>query len=150
MKAIILLAAAAVVLAGCQNSAQKQAETLLKQADEAFEKGQYDRAIIKIDSLRELYPSAIDVRTRALKLYQNVELKRAQIHLEAVDSMLQAAKREYDSMKPDVELAKQELRATQEQMQAYNMTKAKIDSLQVLFDTECAKIKYIRKKQKEL
>ena len=41
------------------------------------------------------------------------------------------------------------LRATAEELQMLNETKVRLDSLKVRFDMQCAKIKYIHKKQKE-
>ena len=42
------------------------------------------------------------------------------------------------------------LRATKEELSMLNKTKVKLDSLRVRFDMQCAKIKYIHKKQKEV
>ena len=49
-----------------------------------------------------------------------------------------------------VERDKANLRATKEALEMLARTKQKRDSLQVRFDVQCAKIKYIHKKQKEV
>lgn len=144
---IILFAAA--VLASCGGSAQQKAEELLRQADFDFEHGHYDMALASIDSLRKIYPNAVDVRRRALVLYQNIALKQAQEDLEQTDRLLQVARRDYDYIKREVEKRRSDLNATAEQLRTMTLTKIKLDSLQVRFDMQCAKIKYIHKRQKE-
>lgn len=144
---IILFAAA--VLASCGGSAQQKAEELLRQADFDFEHGHYDMALASIDSLRKIYPNAVDVRRRALVLYQNIALKQAQEDLEQTDRLLQVARHDYDYIKREVEKRRSDLNATAEQLRTMTLTKMKLDSLQVRFDMQCAKIKYIHKRQKE-
>ena len=67
----------AVVLVACGSNTQKEAERLLQQANEQFTQKRYDRALITLDSLRKVYPGAIDTRKQALKLRQSIELKRS-------------------------------------------------------------------------
>ena len=141
---------ALLMTTACADGNQQKAEALLQQANEQFEKGQYDRALISIDSLRELYPNAIDTRKRALKLYQDVELKRSQEELAVVDSLLEQAKHDYDALKQQADADRAALRATEQQLQRTNEALAHRDSLQTRFDVLCAKIKYIHKKQKEI
>ena len=79
MRRLVLSAMAAVMLLSCgENSAQKQAEEMLSKAGTCYEQGQYDEALTVIDSLRKIYPNAIDTRKKALRLYQDIELKKAQ------------------------------------------------------------------------
>ena len=143
----ILLAA---VLVACGDSMEKQAEQMLQQANRQFEQQQYDRALITIDSLRKVFPSAIDARKKALRLQQDVELKRSQEELAVVDSMLQAVKQDYENMQQQVEQHKAALQATPEELTLLTMTRVRRDSLQTRFDVLCAKIRYIHKKQKEI
>ena len=56
---------------------------------------------------------------------------------------------DYNYQKAKVEKDREMLRATEEELQMFNETKVKLDSLKVRFDMQCAKIKYIHKKQKE-
>ena len=137
------------LLTACAGDNQRQAENLLKKANEQFEKQQYDLALITIDSLRQMYPNAIDTRKKALSLYQCIELKRTQEELAVVDSMLEAVKHDYDYQRVKVEKDRAELRATKDELLMLNQTRARRDSLQNRFDVLCAKIRYIHKKQKE-
>lgn len=151
MKArLIIISIIVAVMAACDgNSAQKQAEEMLKQANFDYEHGRYDMAIQAIDSLRKIYPNAVDVRRKALTLYQNISLRQAQEDLEQTDQLLQEAKRDYEFVKTEVEKRRAELTATAEELQTVTLMKMKVDSLQVRFDVQCAKIKYIHKRQKE-
>ena len=140
---------AILLLTACQDSTQQQAEGMLQRAGQLFDEQQYDRALIIIDSLRKVYPGAIETRKQALRLQQNIELKRSQEELALVDSALQAVKHDYEYQKQKVEKDKQELRATAEELTMLTKTRVTRDSLQTRFDVLCAKIRYIHKKQKE-
>ena len=138
------------MLVACGSNTQKEAEQLLKQANTQFEHKQYERALNAIDSLRKIYPNAIDTRKKALKLQQSIELKRAQEELSLVDSMLQAVSHDFRYQQQKVEKDKQELRATADELTMLTKTRMRRDSLQTRFEVLCAKIRYIHKKQKEL
>ena len=147
---VFVILAAVLLLTACRDSKQKEAEAMLAKANQLFSEQKYDRALIVIDSLRKVYPSAIETRKQALSLQQNIELKRSQEELAILDSVLQAVKHDYDYQKQKVEKDKQELRATAEELTMLTKTRVKRDSLQTRFDALCAKIRYIHKKQKEL
>ena len=140
----------AVMLVACGNSTQKEAEELLGKANEQFTQKAYDNALTTLDSLRKVYPNAVDTRKKALKLRQSIDLKRSQEELAQVDSMLQAVSHDYRYQQQKVEKDKQELRATAEELTMLTRTRMRRDSLQMRFDVLCAKIRYIHKKQKEL
>ena len=140
----------AVVLMACSDTTQNAANQMLQQANRQFEEGHYDRALITIDSLRKVYPGAIETRKQALRLHQNIELKRSQEELALVDSALQAVKHDYEYQRQKVEKDTRELRATPEELTMLTKTRVRRDSLQTRFDVLCAKIRYIHKKQKEL
>lgn len=149
-KTIVLLFAITVVLVSCGgNDAQKTAEDMLEKAEKYFSEGSYDRAKITIDSLRKVYPGAVETRKKALKLFQDISLKEAQEDLALTDSIMQAVSLDYKYIKDKVEKDKAQLRATAEELELLTRTKMKLDSLKVRFDMQCAKIKYIHKKQKE-
>ena len=131
------------------SDAQQAAENMLEQAEKYFSEGSYDRAKIAIDSLRKVYPGAVETRKKALKLFQNISLKEAQEDLAVTDSALQAVTLDYKYIKDKVDRDKAELRATAEELETLTRTKMKLDSLKVRFDMQCVKIKYIHKKQKE-
>ncbi|MCR5642772.1 MAG: hypothetical protein K6G32_05470 [Prevotella sp.] len=134
-------------ITACGNSKQNEATELLEKAGKEFEQGRYDRALITIDSLRKVYPNAIETRRQALKLYQDIELKRSQEELALVDSALQAVKHDYDYQRAKVEKDKEQLTATPEELTMLTKTRVKRDSLQTRFNVLCAKIRYIHKKQ---
>ena len=139
-----------LVLTGCgENAMEKQARELLEQAKTEFKGGDYAKALATIDSLRKNCPEAIEARKQALRLYQEVELKRAQLTVEGVDTVLQRVEREYQDMKKTVDALREKSAATVEQLRAVNLMRVKRDSLQTVFDVECAKIKYIKKKMEE-
>jgi hypothetical protein len=138
------------MLVACSDDKQKAAEQMLQKAGQQFEQKQYDRALITIDSLRKVYPGAIETRKQALILQQNIELKRSQEELAVVDSLLQVVKSDYETLKQKVEKDKQELKATPEELTMLTKTRVRRDSLQTRFEVLCAKIRYIHKKQKEL
>ena len=147
---ITICVAAAVVMTACSsNDAQKSAEGMLEKAEKYFSEGSYDRAKIAIDSLRKVYPGAVETRKKALKLFQDISLKEAQEDLALTDSIMQKVGLDYKYIKEKVEKDKAELRATPEELELLTRTKMKYDSLKVRFDMQCAKIKYIHKKQKE-
>ncbi len=151
-KITTLCAAIAMMLAmaGCTgNDMKKEAEGLLNNAREQFGKGQYREALATIDSLRKKCPEAIDERKAALRLYQEIELKRAKLNVENADKALQKVENEYQQMKQTVESLKNEGIATAEQLRNLTLTRVKRDSLKTIFDVECAKIKYINKRMEE-
>ena len=134
----------------CEDKESRQkAEAQLEEAGQLFNDGDYDRALAKIDSLRKVFPNAIETRKKALTLYQSISLKQAQEDLAHTDSILQELTHDYNYQKAKVDKDREMLRATAEELQMLNETKVRLDSLKVRFDMQCAKIKYIHKKQKE-
>lgn len=71
-----MICAAVAALASCGDSDRQNAEEMLKQAGYDYEHGRYDMALATIDSLRKTYPDIVDVRRKALALYQNISLKK--------------------------------------------------------------------------
>ena len=67
-----------ILAVACKDNRQQQAEQLLQQAEEQFGASDYQAALSTIDSLRKVYPNAINTRKKALKLYQDIELTKAQ------------------------------------------------------------------------
>lgn len=150
MKTKIFTVILVSLLIACgKNEIQKKAQDLLTEATTAYHNNQYKTAIDKIDTLRKLYPNAIDTRKQALSLYQDIELKKAQKDLEYTDSILRAITHDYDYQRDKVERDKKALNATAEELQTFTLTRMKRDSIQTQFDLLCAKIHYIHKKQKE-
>lgn len=137
-------------LASCgENPIERQAGEMLEKAHTEFKGGDYAKAIATIDSLRKKFPKAIEARKQALKLYQEVELKRAELQVQNADTVLQRVEREYQELKSTVDQLRSKGEATAEQLRNVNLMRVKRDSLKTIFDVECAKIKYIKKKMEE-
>lgn len=134
---------------GCGNRQENAAEALLVRAKQQFEQREYVQALFTIDSLRKAYPNAFDTRRQALKLYQDIELKRSQEELEYVDSVVQVASSDYSQLKTEVEAHKAALCATAEELTALTRAKVRLDSLRTRHEALCAKIRFIHKKQGE-
>lgn len=148
-KTLAAVMAGALLLSCGGDSADRQAGELLRQARAQYEKKEYGKALATIDTLRKTCPEAIEARRQALRLFQEVELSRARQDLEAVDSQLTRAGQELSRMEQEVGKAKAEGKATAGQLTALTRKRMERDSLQTRFDMQCAKIKYIHKKQKE-
>ena len=147
---VTLAACTTLLLASCGgNAVEKQAGKLLEEAKAQYDKGEYDGAIMLVDSLRKTYPKAIEARKQGLRLLQEAELKRAQMRVERTDTTLQRVEREYQAMKKTVDSLRNISQATEEQLREVNLTRVRRDSLKTVFDVECAKIKYIKKKMEE-
>lgn len=87
-----------VLLASCSQE-EKKASDLLMRAEQSYSSANYNEAKMQIDSIRNLYPKVFDVRKKAIRLKQQVELKEQQISLEYLDSMMTVKKILLDSMK---------------------------------------------------
>jgi len=150
MRRIIFIFMSVFLLSGCGSTDnQKEAEELLQQAQSLYEQGQYAEAKACIDSLRRVYPKAIDARKKALRLGWDIDLKKAQDELAVTDSLLQLVQHDYDRQQAKVEKDKAELRATPEELTTLTKTRMKRDSLRTQCEVLGTKIRYIHKKQKE-
>ena len=148
MRRIIFILSSLLLLTACGgNDKQKGAEDLLQQAQSLYEQSQYPEAKACIDSLRKLYPNAIDARKQALRLGWDIELKEAQDELAITDSLLQLVQHDFERQQTKVEKDKAELRATPEELTMLTRTRMKRDSLRTQCEVLGAKIRYIHKKQ---
>lgn len=146
----VMVCCCAIMLAGCSgDDTRKKAEGMLKQAQEQFDNGRYDKALAMIDSLRKNCPEAIEARKAALRMYQEIELKRARLNVEAADKAVSMAERKYEDMKKNVDALKAAGSVTAGDLSSLTRAKLKLDSLRTVFDVECAKIRFIKKKMKE-
>lgn len=149
MRQLLTLLTAGALFAACASDKQKAAEAWLEEATAAYEQADFDKATALIDSIRTAFPNAIDIRRQALKLHQDVELKRAQQELAATDSLLQSVQHDMDYQQEKVNRDKQALRATPEELTMLTQTRIRRDSLRTQCEVLGAKIRYIHKKQKE-
>lgn len=138
------------MLVACGKSPQEQTALLAEQASTLCEEGQFDKARALIDSLRRTYPDNVEARKTALRLHQQVELKAAQEELLRADSLLVLANRELETLQKQVDAHKATLTATADELTLLTMTRMRRDSIRTLYETLGAKIRYIRKKQKEV
>lgn len=150
MKCLIFSLAVVLMLVACGKSPQEQVALLAEQASTLCEEGQFDKARTLIDSLRYTYPNNVEARKAALRLHQQVELKAAQEDLLRADSLLVLANRELETLQKQVDAHKATLTATAEELTLLTMTRMRRDSIRTLYETLGAKIRYIRKKQKEV
>ena len=141
---------AALPLCSCGgDNVAKKAEEMLEQAKGEFGSGHYEEALSTIDSLRKDYPTAVEARKAALKLYQEVELKRSQLSIEQADKALQKIEAEYNRMKATVDGLKEKGEATAAQLTAVTKMRMLRDSLRTVFDVQCAKARYIKNRMGE-
>lgn len=127
-----------VTLAGCNESEEQKAARMLARIDslyELYEEGHYKEVLDSIVSLRSAYPSAVETRKKALKVWQNASLKLAQDDIARTDVMLQETLRKIE--------AETDLRKA-------NLLRVRRDSLQARYEAMCGVVKMIHMRQKEL
>lgn len=91
----------------------------------------------------------IEARKEALKHKQDSTLAATQLELARVDSLLEIVKAEHDQHHQWVMEHSTKLNDQSPEVVKLNQLRSRRDSLQVQWETLGAKIKYIRKKQKE-
>ena len=126
-----------VTLSGCNESEEQKAARMLARIDSLYlyEEGHYKEVLDSIVSLRSAYPSAVETRKKALKVWQNASLKLAQDDIARTDVMLQETLRKIE--------AETDLRKA-------NLLRVRRDSLQARYEAMCGVVKMIHMRQKEL
>ena len=89
-------------------------------------------------------------RKAALEEKQQTELLKAQEELRLTDSLLLIAEKELAEMTPGVEAHKKALKATPEELTALTQLRVRRDSIRTQYEALGLKIRYIRKKIKEV
>ena len=87
----------------------------------------------------------IEQRKAAIQHKQDSTLQAAASEVERLDTLLQKAAKEYEKKKRAAEIAHESGTGTEEMYAEVNRLRQIRDSLQVRFDTECAKIRYVRR-----
>lgn len=144
----------AITLISCGGkSSEEQAEEWLDKAEALAERGEYAEALAAIDSLRAKYPNEIAARKAGLRLHQEISLEQAQKTIGVTDSTLQAVMNEWQSAKTQLDNLRKRGDATDSELKEALTKVATLrerrDSLQVVIDVECAKVKYIKARMKE-
>jgi len=145
---ILAGAAAALLMCACGNASDSAAR-LADECEKLYESKEYDAALVLVDSLRRTYPGEAAARRKALEIYQKAELAKAQAGVLAADSALRQAAgalREADSV---VARHKADGTVTADELTRQTRLRMRRDTLQTLFDVQCAKIRYIKQKMKE-
>ena len=62
----IILTTAILLIAGCGNKEQQEAQALLQRATQAYQHQEYSKAKLQLDSIRQLYPKEFDTRKQAI------------------------------------------------------------------------------------
>ncbi len=99
MKKIIFGAAVLAMMTAACSADKKNAGELFQRAEVSFAKGDYSLAKLQIDSIRTLYPKAIDVRKAAIGLMQQIDLHEQQKTVAYLDSMMQIKQAVLDAIK---------------------------------------------------
>lgn len=95
-----------VVACGKGNQEQQQAEELQQQAQTAYEKGQYEEALLLIDSVKDAYPKAFDIRQKGVDLKNQVVIAQAQKVVAEADSMRIVLQQEIQTLRSKLVLVK--------------------------------------------
>lgn len=77
-------------------------------------------------------------------------IEAAQKTIPPLDSALQRTIRQYDSLNSRVEAHREALRMTESELNELAALRLRRDSLQVRFDTECARVRFLHRKKEEI
>ncbi|NDW11847.1 hypothetical protein D0T50_02960 [Bacteroides sp. 214] len=108
MKKLLTLLLVATIFSACGENVEEKASSKLQLAAEAFAANNFNEAKIQIDSIKILYPKAINARKEGIKLLQQVELKEQQQSLAYLDSMLTEKQAGFEAIKGKFTLEKNE------------------------------------------
>ena len=97
---------ALVVLTGCGDGGEKEAQLHLQKAEMALQQENFNEAKLQIDSIKVLYPKAFETRKQGIKLMQQVDLKEQSKTLAYLDSMMQIKESQFESIKENFVLEK--------------------------------------------
>ena len=134
-KNIVIAAVVAMLVAtGCEHKKDEGAATMLTEIEQLYEQGNYKAALDSIVLLRARFPKALAERQRALRIWQEASLKRAQEDIALTDSALQAVTAQMQA---------------ETRIYERNMLGVKKDSLQVRYEALIGEVRIIRKKMED-
>ena len=134
-KNIVIAAVVAMLVAtGCEHKKDEGAATMLTEIEQLYEQGNYKAALDSFVLLRARFPKALAERQRALRIWQEASLKRAQEDIALTDSALQAVTAQMQA---------------ETRIYERNMLGVKKDSLQVRYEALIGEVRIIRKKMED-
>ena len=77
-------------------------------------------------------------------------IEAAQKEIPLLDSMLQRTQQRYDSLKRITDAHREALKATEKELNELGAMRLELDSMQVKFDTQCARVRFLNMKKEEL
>ena len=108
MKKLLVLLVLSTVFISCGENIEKQAAHHLDNAKEAFSQGNFNLAKQEIDSIRILYPKALETRRQGIRLMQLVEEAEQLRAIEYEDSMIAVATAAFERIKDNYVFEKDE------------------------------------------
>jgi hypothetical protein len=99
MKKILAILTIGAVMISCEESIEQKAGRHLDNAKEAFSIGNFNLAKQEIDSIRILYPKAIETRRQGLYLMQQIEEAEQRHTIEFEESMIAKARAAFEEIK---------------------------------------------------
>ncbi len=106
MKKTLIMVGIACALFACGNADEEKANAFLTQAEQSWKSGNYNVAKQWIDSIRMVYPKAIEARRNGVRLMQKVELDEQKRSLAFLDSMMQQKQAKFQEMRSQYVLEK--------------------------------------------
>ena len=82
----------------CAENVEQLAKPYLDRAQCSYSNGQYGLAKLQLDSIKELYPTAFETRTKAQTLLLHVDLVETQRNLYYIDSLLVLSREKVPSL----------------------------------------------------
>ena len=77
-------------------------------------------------------------------------IEAAQKEIPQLDSLLQHTQQRYDSLKRITDAHREALKATEKELNELGAMRLELDSMQVKFDTQCARVRFLNMKKEEL
>lgn len=86
------MATIAILFSCCADNVEKSAQIYLTRAEQSFKNKQYGLAKLQLDSIKLLYPDAVNTRYKAASLLLHVDLAEQHQSAEYIDSVLNSVR----------------------------------------------------------